>query len=79
MAWEDWGFTIVNWIQVLPNKVEERDKEKMGLKLNITTTSLMLLLASAVEVSCDTIFDVTKYGAKADENINISQVRTMRL
>ncbi|RVW95094.1 Polygalacturonase [Vitis vinifera] len=45
----------------------------MGLKLNITTTSLMLLLASAVEVSCDTIFDVTKYGAKADENINISQ------
>ncbi|KAL6329031.1 hypothetical protein AAG906_007321 [Vitis piasezkii] len=35
----------------------------MGLKLNIATTSLLLLLASAAEVSCDTIFYVTKYDA----------------
>ncbi|CBI28392.3 unnamed protein product, partial [Vitis vinifera] len=59
--------------QILPNKAEERDKEKMGMKLNITATSLMLLLASAAEVSCDTIFDVTKYGARADGNTDISQ------
>ncbi|WJZ99657.1 hypothetical protein VitviT2T_018080 [Vitis vinifera] len=45
----------------------------MGMKLNITATSLMLLLASAAEVSCDTIFDVTKYGARADGNTDISQ------
>ena len=49
------------------------------MKLNITATSLMLLLASAAEVSCDTIFDVTKYGARADGNTDVSQVRTMQL
>ena len=79
MAWEEWGFNIVNFLRVLPNKAEERDKEKMGLKLNIATTSLLLLLASAAEVSGDIIFDVTKYGARTDGNSDISQVRTMQL
>uniref|UniRef100_F6H557 Polygalacturonase n=1 Tax=Vitis vinifera TaxID=29760 RepID=F6H557_VITVI len=45
----------------------------MGLKLNIATTSLLLLLASAAEVSGDIIFDVTKYGARTDGNSDISQ------
>ncbi|KAJ9686035.1 hypothetical protein PVL29_015087 [Vitis rotundifolia] len=45
----------------------------MGLKLNIAATSLLLLLASAAEVSGDTIFDVTKYGARTDGNSDISQ------
>ncbi|KAJ9686854.1 hypothetical protein PVL29_015625 [Vitis rotundifolia] len=45
----------------------------MGLKLNITATSLLLLLASAAEVACDTIFYVTKYGERADGNTDISQ------
>ena len=74
MAWEVWGFTIVNCLQVLPNKAEERDKAKIGLKLNTTTTSLLLLLASAIEASSDTIFGVTKYGDKVDENTDITQV-----
>ena len=51
----------------------------MGLKLNIATTSLLLLLASAAEVSGDIIFYVTKYGARTDGNSDISQVRTMQL
>ena len=79
MVWEEWGFTIVNCLQVLPNKGEERDKEKMGLKLNITATSLLLLLASAAKVSGDINFDVTKYGARADGNSDISQARTIQL
>ncbi|RVW37639.1 Polygalacturonase [Vitis vinifera] len=45
----------------------------MGLKLNIAGTSLLLLLASAAEVSGDIIFDVTKYGARADGHSDISQ------
>ena len=79
MAWEVWGFTIVNCLQVLPNKAEERDKAKIDLKLNITATSLLLLLASDAEASGDTIFYVTKYGDKVDGNTDITQVRAMQL
>lgn len=50
-----------------------RDEANIGLKLNITATSLLLLLASAAEASGDTIFDVTKYGDKVDGNIDITQ------
>ncbi|RVW71853.1 Polygalacturonase [Vitis vinifera] len=46
---------------------------KMGLKMNITATSLLLLLASSTEVFGDTIFYVTKYDAKADGNTDITQ------
>ena len=52
---------------------------KMGLKMNITATSLLLLLASSTEVFGDTIFYVTKYEAKADGNTDITQVRAMQL
>ncbi|KAL6311095.1 hypothetical protein AAG906_029160 [Vitis piasezkii] len=52
---------------------EERDKANIGLKLNITATSLLQLLASAAEASGDTIFDVTKYGDKVDGNTDITQ------
>lgn len=45
----------------------------MGLKMNITATSLLLLLASSTEVFGDTIFYVTKYEAKADGNTDITQ------
>ncbi|RVW64616.1 Polygalacturonase [Vitis vinifera] len=52
---------------------QERDKAKIDLKLNITATSLLLLLASDAEVSGDTIFYVTKYGDKVDGNTDITQ------
>ncbi|KAJ9686855.1 hypothetical protein PVL29_015626 [Vitis rotundifolia] len=45
----------------------------MGMKLNITAISLLLLLTSVAEVSADTYFDVTKYGAQADGKTDISQ------
>lgn len=45
------------------------------MKLNIAAISLLLLLASVAEVSGDTYFDVTKYGAQADGKTDISQVK----
>ncbi|CBI28389.3 hypothetical protein VitviT2T_018075 [Vitis vinifera] len=44
----------------------------MGMKLNTTAIALVLLLASAAEVSEGASFDVTKHGAKADGS-DISQ------
>lgn len=49
-------------------------EKKMGMKLNTTAIALVLLLASAAEVSEGASFDVTKHGAKADGS-DISQVR----
>ena len=58
---------------------KREDEEKMVLKFNIMVTSLLFLLASVVHVSSDTVFDVTKYGARADGVTDVSQVRTMQI
>uniref|UniRef100_F6HHK3 Polygalacturonase n=1 Tax=Vitis vinifera TaxID=29760 RepID=F6HHK3_VITVI len=54
-------------------QTKKRETENIGMKLNIAAISLLLLLTSVAEVSGDTYFDVTKYGAQADGKTDISQ------
>lgn len=46
----------------------------MGLKMNLATIALFLLLASAASANVPGGFNIRKYGAKI--NSDISQVRT---
>lgn len=69
---KEWGFTIVAYRFY---QTKKRETENIGMKLNIAAISLLLLLASVAEVSGDTYFDVTKYGAQADGKTDISQVK----
>nr|CAN65676.1 hypothetical protein VITISV_002011 [Vitis vinifera] len=67
---KEWGFTIVAYRFY---QTKKRETENIGMKLNIAAISLLLLLTSVAEVSGDTYFDVTKYGAQADGKTDISQ------
>lgn len=50
-------------------------ENKMGIKLYTSAIALVLFLASAAELSEAQLFDVTKYGGKADGKTDLSPVR----
>ena len=61
-------------IQHIKEKKTKAKEKKMGMKLHPTAIALLLLLASAAELSDAALYDVTKYGGKPDGKTDLSQV-----
>ena len=68
---------ILITIQYNKKRRAKGKENKMGMKFYSIAIALVLLLASAAEFAEAAMYDVTKYGGKADGSTDLSKVREL--